>query len=110
LARVTRHRLIFGTLLLLLAASLLGNVLLYRQATRLLFDEDDQPLIDRTAAHFARSARTSATNIKAESFPIVMRFGDRTCIELRRHDRLGRQGACYDRGGRLIEETAGVVN
>jgi hypothetical protein len=38
-----------------------------------------------------------------------MRQGHRTCVELRRYDRLGHSGACYDRQGWLVEESAGVT-
>lgn len=36
-------------------------------------------------------------------------LGHRTCVELRRYDRLGYTGACYDPRGRPIEEAEGVV-
>jgi hypothetical protein len=94
-------------LLLLLMASVAGNVLLYRQANRPLFEEVDRPLIERT---IALSRGMGSENIRTVTFPIVMRWGHRTCVELRRYDGLGYIGACYDRRGRLIEETAGVTN
>ena|SRR5215213_1499691 len=106
--RSTRRNAILWTLLLLLAASLVANMLLYRKASRPLFEEGDRPLIERTIASAARSQRVSPDEIRADAFPIVMRSARRTCVELRRYDRLGYSGACYDRGGRLIEETEGV--
>jgi hypothetical protein len=93
-------------LLLLLMTSVAGNVLLYREASRPLFDEGDRPLIERTVA---LSPRMDSDDIRAVTFPIVMRHGQRTCVELRRYDGLGYSGACYDGGGRLIEEMAGVT-
>lgn len=93
-------------LLLLLMASLAGNLLLYRQASRPLFEEGDRPLIERTIA----LSPMASEDTRAVTFPIVMSWGDRTCVELRRYDGLGYSGACYDREGRLIEERAGVVN
>lgn len=107
--RFTRHGLIAGALLLL-AASVVANLILYRRASRPLLTEGDRPLIERTVAMFAASGRTSAADIRGQSFPIVLHLGDRTCVELRRHDGLGHQSACYDRRGRLIEETESVVN
>ncbi|HET9638167.1 MAG TPA: hypothetical protein VFP12_03080 [Allosphingosinicella sp.] len=101
-----RRHAILSALLLLLAVSLVANVLLYRQASRPLFEEADRPLIERT---IARSPRIGSEDVRSVTFPIVMRRGDRTCVELRRYDRLGYTGACYDRQGRLIEETAGVT-
>ena len=109
LPRFTRRRLIIGALLLLLTVSVAGNFILYRQVRRPLFTESERPLIERTIALFAASGRTSAAAIRAQSFPIVMKLGDRTCVELRYYGQ-GHQGACYDRRGRLIEETESVVN
>lgn len=107
----TRRKAILSTLLLVLAASLAANLFLYRQASRPLFDEGDRPLVERTIAGAAvRSRAESAGDIRAETFPIVMRLGDRTCVELRRHDGRGHTGACYDRWGQLIEESASVVD
>ena len=104
----TRNGAILWTLLLLLAASSVANLLLYRKAARPLFDEADRPLIERTIADAAaRSKHTGPDEIRADAFPIVMRWGSRTCVELRRHDGLGYIGACYDRHGRLIEEAEG---
>lgn len=94
-------------LLLLLTASLAANLLLYRQASRPLFREADRPLIERTVAHFAGMARVPPDRVRTETFPIVMRWGRRTCVELRRRDGLGYSGACYDLQGRLIEEAEG---
>jgi hypothetical protein len=93
-------------LLLLLMASMVANVLLYRKASRPLFAEADRPLIERT---IALSPHMDSDDIRAVTFPIVMRWGHRTCVELRRYDGLGYSGACYDRRGRLIEEAAGVT-
>ena len=105
-----RRHAILWTLLLLLAASLVANVLLYRKANRPLFDEGERPLVERTIAEAgARSRPNTANDIRAETFPIVMRLGDRTCVELRRHDELGHIGACYDHRGRLIATTESVV-
>ncbi len=104
-----RRNAILGALLLLLAGSLAANVLLYRQASRPLFEEGDRPLIERTIARAgARTRPDSSDDIRAQTFPIVMRRGHQTCVELRRYDRLGYIGACYDRQERLIEETEGV--
>ncbi|MEA3009861.1 MAG: hypothetical protein QOJ91_1553 [Sphingomonadales bacterium] len=95
--------------MLLLVASVAGNALLYRKASRPLFEEADRPLIECTIARAAaRSQHVDADDIRSHSFPIVMRRGFQTCIELRRYDRRGYIGGCYDRQGRLIEETAGV--
>jgi hypothetical protein len=106
---LVRPKPIVAALLVLLALSLAGNaLLLYRQASRPLYTEGDRPLIDRTIAHFAALEGMSEAEIRAHSFPIVMRQGERTCVELR-YGRLGHRGACYDRSGRLIEETASVV-
>lgn len=93
-------------LLLLLTASIAANVLLYREASRPLFDEADRPLIERT---IARSPCMGSDDVRAVTFPIVMRHGHRTCVELRRYDGLGYSGACYDSRERLIEEVDGVV-
>ena len=95
-----------AALLLLLMASLAGNLLLYRQARRPLFEEADRPLIERTVA---LSPFMGSQDVRAVTFPIVMRQGRRTCVELRRYDGLGYSGACYDRQGRLIEESASVA-
>jgi len=106
--RIPRKPLVVA-LLLMLAASLVANLLLYRKASRPLFEEGDRPLIERTIAEAgARTRPDSADDIRAETFPIVMRRGHQTCVELRRYDRLGYIGACYDRQERLIEETEGV--
>lgn len=107
----TRRNAILWTLVPLLAVSLVANVLLYRKASRPLFDEGDRPLIERTIADAAaRSKHIGPDEIRATAFPIVMRWGHRTCVELRRYDRLGYIGACYDRSGRLIEEADGVAH
>jgi hypothetical protein len=103
---ISRRRRVVA-LLVLLIASFAGNVVLYREASRPLFHEADRPLIERTIVHFAHSARVSPDQIRAETFPIVMRWGHRTCVELRRNDGLGYSGACYDRQERLIEEAEG---
>lgn len=66
--------------------------------------------MDRTVASFAASGRTSAAEIREQTRPIVMTLGDRTCVELRRHDGLGHQSVCYDRGERLIETIESVAN
>ncbi len=95
-------------LLLLLAASLAANLLLYRKADGALFDEGDRPLIERTVTLFTRGG-ANRTQIEAESFPVVMRLPDRTCVELRRHDGRGYRRACYDGRNRLVEESEGVV-
>ena len=105
-----RRRLIFGALLLLFVASLAANLILYRQATRPLFEEGQQSLVDRTVASFAASGPVGAAEIRSQTRPIVMRLGDRTCVELRRHDGLGYQTACYDRGGGVIETIEGVIH
>jgi hypothetical protein len=105
MARGTLRRPSVLVLLLLLTASLAANLLLYRMASRPLFEEGDRPLIERT---IALSPRMGSEDIRAVTFPIVMRRGDRACVELRRYDGLGYSGACFDRQGRLIEETAGV--
>lgn len=105
-----RRHAILSALLLLLAVSLAANVLLYRQASRPLFEEADRPLIERTIAQAGgRTRPDSAGDIRAETFPIVIRWGHRTCVELRRYDRLGHIGACYDPGGRPVEEAEGVT-
>jgi hypothetical protein len=101
---------IVGALLLLLAISVAWNILLYRQASRPLYAEGDRALIDRTVARAVAAAQTNAGDIREQSFPIVLHLADRTCVELRRHDGRGHEGACYDRRDRLIEETASVVN
>lgn len=93
------------TLLLLLIASVAGNILLYRQASRPLFREGDRPLIERTIALFPS---TNPEDLRAMTFPIVMRQSDRTCVELRLHDGRGHFGACYDGQGRLVQQTEGV--
>ncbi len=106
MAQGTPRKPLVAALLLLLMASLAGNALLYRQATRPLFDEADRPLIERT---IALTPRMGSEDSRTVTFPIVMRQGDRTCVQLRRYDRLGYAGACFDRQGRLIEETASVT-
>jgi hypothetical protein len=95
-------------LLLLLAASLAANLLLYRKANRPLFEEGDRPLIERTVGLFTRGGANHAA-IEAETFPLVMRLSDRTCVELRRHDGRGYQRACYDGRNRPIEQSEGIV-
>jgi hypothetical protein len=109
LARPSRQKLIVGALVLLLATSVAGNLLLYRQASRPLHTEGDRPLIERTAAHFAAIERTTADEIMTDSFPIVLHLADRTCVELRHIGGMGHRGACYDRQGELLEETASVT-
>jgi hypothetical protein len=107
---ITRHGFVIGVLLLLLVASgALNIVFLYRQANRPLFAEGDGPLIERTIAHFAAQGPNSEEEIRANSFPIVLRLGDRRCVELR-YGRQGHQGACYDLSEQLIEETEGVTH
>jgi hypothetical protein len=69
-----------------------------------LFDESDRPLIERT---IARSP--DCDELRSASFPIVMHWGTRTCVELRRFDRRGYSGACFDRSGRMIKEVAGAT-
>jgi hypothetical protein len=109
--RITRRSLILGLLLLVLAASLAANLILYRQASRPLYTERDRPLVDRTIAHFAASARMSEAQIRAQSFPIVLSMGrDLNCVELRRYDGLGSQSACYDAQGRVVSEAESVVH
>jgi|GEM_PF-6335913 len=108
--RIGRHRLIVGALLLLLTASVAGNLLLYRQGSRPLFAEHDRPLVERTVALFARSEPARAEEIRTASFPMVMGLADGVkCVELRRHDRLGYLLACYDRRDKLILEMEGVT-
>ncbi len=108
--RATRRQAILGILLLLLAISIAGNIILYRQASRSLFAEEDLPLIERTIAMFAASGSTNPADIRAQAFPIVLHQGDRTCVELRRYDGLGHQGACYDRSDRLIGQIESVTD
>ena len=99
-----------GALLLLLAVSIAGNIVLFRKASRPLHSAGDLPLIERTIALHARGAPAAEAEIRREAFPIVVRVGHGTCVELRRYDRAGHYGACYDRRGRLIEQRASVVN
>lgn len=73
-----------AVLLLLLVASLAANVLLYRKGSRPLFEEGDRPLIERTIALSPRMSLEEDT--RTVTFPIVMSWGDRTCVELRRYD------------------------
>jgi hypothetical protein len=105
-------RLVGAALLLLLTASVAGNLYLYPRATRPLFEERerDRPLIERTHALAAANERVSVDMDRAHSFPIATHRGDRTCIELRARDGLGYSGACYDRGGTMVEESAGVTD
>ena len=105
---LARHRLIIGALLLLLTVSAVGNVILYGKASRPLFAEGDRPLIERTVAHFAALNRTSDSEVRAQSFPLVLHLSDRTCVELRRDYGRGHRGACYDRRDRLLEEVESV--
>ncbi len=79
-----RRNAILGALLLLLTGSLVANALLYRKASRPLFDEGDRWLIERTIARSLHPAQ-----LRAETSPIVMHMGGRNCVELRRHDGLG---------------------
>lgn len=93
----------------MLMGSLAGNVALYQRATRPLYAESDQPLIDRTLAMAAVTERTSPENLRAQTFPISMSLGGgRTCIEIRDLGGHGSHGACYDRAGRLIEQIDSV--
>lgn len=103
--RCSAHTPLVIALLLLLLASVAGNILLYRKASRPLFEEGDRPLIERTISLFLRM---NPEGIRAMTFPIVMRQGDRTCVELRQHDGRGHFGACYDGQGRLIQKSEGV--
>jgi hypothetical protein len=105
----SRQKLVLTAIIILLTASLAANLVLYRQASRPLYESNDRPLIDRTIALGATRERTSVAAIEAEFFPIVMRHVDHTCVELRSYDGLGHVGACYDRAGRVVEETASVV-
>ncbi len=108
--RISRHGIVLGLLLLLLVASAALNILLlYRQANRPLFEEGDRPLIERTIAHFAAQGPNSEEEIRANSFPIVVRLGNMRCVELR-YGRQGHQGACYDPSGQLIQESAGATH
>lgn len=103
------RRLRVPLLLVLLTASLVGNVLLYPLATRPLFDEGDRPLVDRTVAAASHLPRS-------EFFPIVYRrHGEAgepslTCVELRSRHRLGHYGTCYDVNGHVVEERQSVVD
>ena len=105
-----RHRLIIGALALLLLASLAANVILYPLASRSLYSEGDRPLIERTIALAAAGSTSRADEIRSETFPIVVNTGGGSCVELRDRNASGHYGACYDRHGRLIEESGSVVN
>jgi hypothetical protein len=107
---VSRRSLTLAALCCLLAASLAANAILYPLAVRPLFLESDRPLIERTAASAAIPLRTNADELRRRTFPVVLHLGDRTCVDLRAFDGAGNYGACYDRGGKLVEETASVDN
>ena len=70
-----RRHAILWILVLLLAASLVANVLLYRKANRPLFDEGERPLVERTVAGAGarsphRSAATGESSTRSRrSFP-----------------------------------------
>jgi hypothetical protein len=104
----TSKRLVVALLVMLLVASLAANLILYRKPGRPLFGEGDRPLIERTVRLFVLDGITSRADIERETFPIVMRLSDRTCVELRRHDGRGRRAACYNRRGRVTEEIDSV--
>jgi hypothetical protein len=100
-----RPRLIGRALLVLLAVSLAGNVILYPRAACPLYETEDLPLIERTLAMAATTERMSPDELRGLSFPIAMHLsGGRTCVEIRNRDDGGSHGACYNRSGTLIEQ------
>jgi hypothetical protein len=107
--RQLRLRLVGGALLLLLAASVAGNIALYKQATRPLDNQGDERLIERTVAMAAIREHTSPDRIRARTFPITMRIGGgRTCVEIRDLDGASFHGACYGPDGTQIEQIQGL--
>jgi hypothetical protein len=107
-SRELRLKLVSGALLLILIVSVVGNIALYKRATRPLYHEGDRPLIERTVALAASMEHSSPDRIMARTFPITMRIGGgRTCVELRDLDGAGFHGACYASDGRRIEQIQG---
>src|SRR3569833_2009586 len=97
LLRARRLRSLGGALLLtLLAISLGANVALYRRAMRPLYEESDRSLIERTLTAAANSQRADRETVRAATFPIVVRLGSQTCVELRYTGGEGYQSACYN--------------
>jgi hypothetical protein len=105
--KTARRRLAMPLLLILLVASLAGNIILYPRATRPLFSEGDRPLIQRTIAAAASSGEHEEQ--MRTLFPVVMHLADRSCVELRSRYERGHYGACYNsRTGELLDQTASV--
>lgn len=105
-----RRTIVTIVLAALLAASLVANVVLLRLASRPLYAEGERPLIERTVALAAGGSPARAEELRASTVPIVVEAGGGRCVELRRRDGRGYGGACYDAGGRLTRESAGVTN
>jgi hypothetical protein len=101
-----RSRLTTGLLSVLLLAALTAMTVFYVKASRPLYHDRDEQLVDRATRAAATHLRMTGEQIKRGTFPIAMRLSEQTCVELRpKRDDLGGYLACY-RGdsGKLIEE------
>ena len=85
----------------LLFVAFVSLVILWERARLPLYDEADRPLIDRSVQRAAQQWSTDPREVRRRTFPIVMRFGPRACVELRPRSNSGPHGgphylACYE--------------
>ncbi|MGA9582259.1 MAG: hypothetical protein WBR13_09865 [Allosphingosinicella sp.] len=103
-----RSELLTALLAILLIGALIAVAVCYPRATRPLVAEHQRVLVERAQRDAAVFFGGKSTGIKENSFAVVMRLSDRTCVELKPLRR-GNGGylACYDeRSGRIVEELA----
>jgi hypothetical protein len=105
-----RCRLIILTLCLLLVGAAIGLGILYPRASRTLVRPHHQHLVQRAEQEAAATFHHSPEDQQRITFPMVMEFADRTCVELRSTaaDGGGNYLACYSRSGEVLEERATV--
>lgn len=93
----TRPRASTLVLSILLALAIAAIIWLYPRATRPLYDDQDEALIETAVQHSAREFRSSPGEVRRYTFPIVMRLAGETCVELRStlRERAGNHVICF---------------
>lgn len=107
---LSRPSLIIACLSVLLMAAVAGLIVLYPRAGRTLVPSHQQYLVDRAEKRAAAFFHHSVADQRRMTFPMVMEFVDRVCVELRSSaaDGAANYLACYAKNGALIEERATV--
>jgi hypothetical protein len=96
------------TLVVLLLAAVVCDVLLYPRATRPLVLPGNDAAVADAQRGMATEMRTTVEEVRRLTFPIVMSLSDRTCVELRANGRVGIDYVeCRDTRGKIIERRLG---